>query len=220
MTLYSPYEQKVKCANCRKVSLHRQLESTHCFGYSDLDFRPAPAKRYTLFEMYQMCPHCYFVNSMLSQKYENSTFFSSVKFKEVVENLQQDDVEDKLIKFWILAKKEQFDGNYDTAARFYLIMAWWNDDCGNVEKANKYRRLAVESFQEIPVNELGVKNLAVIDALRRLGEFDKLDKYVAEFKKEINFQLMAVQFQSELACAGDKNAYTIKEVMDRIKAEV
>lgn len=50
-----------KCSVCGKTAMYPVLLSTNCWGYPDLDFRPAEMQRSTMNTWLDECPHCGYV---------------------------------------------------------------------------------------------------------------------------------------------------------------
>lgn len=204
-------EISVKCAVCKKSSEQTVMTSTNQFGSPDLDLRPAPMARSTMYLWVEKCPHCGFVASSLdSAKPVPLAWLESESYKSCDGNRFASSLATLFYQQYSLASQM---GETEEAYRAALRAAWACDDRREKGKAVLCRRLALARLDELLTKKSKDENLWVIraDILRRTGAFEQLIEEYGDkrFSKEILNQIIA--FQLRKAREKDTVCYTVSD---------
>ena len=182
-------------------------------GSMDLDTRPAPEKRDTLKYQIQFCPKCGYCWPDIAKERKrdkiDAVLKSPLNFSDTA-------------ALFARAAEIEIAGNGPSFASFmlYLKAAWTMDDLKNKRKSDEYRKLAIKQMElymerDAVARTTGDNYLAIIDALRRVGDFQKAQKaaeVAALYAKEsILPQILA--FQKKLIEAKDSGRYTVADVL-------
>lgn len=201
-----------KCAVCGTESQQLFLSSTSVFGPPDLDLRPAPMQRDTMYVWVQECPKCGYVAADITAptdikpgvlQHQSYVDCSGIRF--------QSDLARRFYRHYLLGQAK---GDAKTAFRGALWAAWECDDCGDADNAFWCRKLAVAELEKVIAGTDTPEELLVqkADLLRRAGFFARLQEEYAEitFPQERLNQIIA--FQLEKAKRRDDGRYTLADV--------
>ena len=102
--------------------------------------------------------------------------------------------------------------------------AWVMDDLKNKRKSDDYRKLAIKQMElymerDATARTTGDNYLAYIDALRRIGEFAKAQKYteIAALYATESILPKILDFQKKLIENKDTGRYTVADVLKTVK---
>jgi hypothetical protein len=180
-------------------------------GYMDLDMRPAPMERNTMFTWIQACPHCGYVNFSI-----NETPLISKEFLESEAYKTADGYDMPALAQNFYRQALMFKECKDVARTFhaYKHAAWVCDDVKS-PAAVTMRLLALEVLTTAPSGEIYAKDESHImkaELLRRTNQFDKvLALPAAQFSSVFLQQLF--DFEKALAEKHDNRCHNVGEVL-------
>ena len=211
MTTVFPIEYK--CPVCGHVHTTDVMGSTSAFRGPDLDGRPSPLARDTIYLHIKECPNCHFASYgtpdsteidrdfLESENYKNCDF---IQFKS-----------HRVMLFYRVFMISRETGNL-RAMLFNLVnCAWVCDDDGDIENAIKFRIQINDLFNEIfDFSDSENDGILIVkaDFMRRAHLFDEL---IDEFKDrtfEEPFYENMRKFQIEKAKEKDDGIYTCDDV--------
>ena len=213
MTSFS--KNDLKCFVCGNISPQFMLRSTSCFGYSDLDMRPAPLKRDTINVWVHQCPYCGYASSSIADK---TTV--TVEFLQRPEYLSCEGIQFKsqLAKMFY---QEYMIETHDAKPPFDLFntmisAAWACDDATDDKNAVICRSRCLKLIDGVIENSkdrdevIGLV-LTKADLLRRTGRFDELEKEFGGIKIPDETLKTAIDFELKLAKAKDVSCHNLGE---------
>ena len=211
MTIIRNFNQT--CAVCGETSQQPVMTSTSTLDYPDLDLRPAPMQRSTMFAWLQECPHCGYVASKLENELEVPADLLKTDAYLTCEGYDfKSDLSRRFYRHYLISKAEN---DYGSEFLSLLHCAWTCDD-NDDELAVEMRKMALQSLNKIVPKSEGEKNylqIIKVDLLRRTLQFDKV---ISEFKDVImqeKIQNDIITFQIELAMKKDSECHNVKEVV-------
>ncbi len=213
MTIIEKIEKK--CAVCGQTSLQPIMMSTSTWGYPDLDLRPAPMQRSTMFAWLQECPHCGYVASKLENELEvPANLLKTDAYLTCEGHDFKSDLSRRFYRHYLISKAEN---DYGSEFLSLLHCAWTCDD-NDDELAVEMRKMALESLDKIVPESDGERNNLLIikaDLLRRTQQFDRVIKEFKDFILENKLQNDVITFQIELAMEKDSECHTVDEVVNK-----
>lgn len=217
MTIINPEE--IKCANCGNESEHLTLTSTNQFGSPDLDLRPAPMARDTMYQWVLICPECGYASSDISEiDNEAMEIIRSDAYQQL---RNKEDVQELSLRFELCAYLNDEMGNADLAAEDYLRAAWDADDNENNVRAKEMRQKAASCFTET-INEMNPDDPDIVPTKTRLSDVfrrsEQWDKAIALADDVLSIAsdetIVAVaKFERTLASNKDGRCYKIEDAM-------
>lgn len=203
-----------KCSVCGETSMYPVLMSTNCWGYPDLDFRPAEMQRSTMNTWLDECPHCGYVarniehELNISPEILKTDEYLTCEGKDFKNNLSK-----RFYRSYLISKARN-----DYVSAFYMLLycAWKCDDSQD-ELAVEIRKLAVAMLENIDAEDDDEKNrlqLIRADLLRRSLQFERLIEEYDDFKIEDEIMYSVIRFQLERAAKKDSACYTVEDVVE------
>ena len=186
-------------------------------GSMDLDLRPAPEKRDTLKYQIQLCRKCGYCWPDIAKERKRE------KIAIVLNALL--DFDDTAALFARAAEIEIAD-NAPSFASYMLYMkaAWVMDDLKNKKKSDEYRKLAIKQMElymerDAIARTTGDNYLALIDVLRRIGDFEKAKRFlgIAELYATESVLPQILAFQKKLIENKDTGRYTTGDALKSAK---
>ncbi len=205
------------CGVCGQPVLVTVVQRLLTGGSMDLDLRPAPEKRDTLKYQIQVCKKCNYCWPDIGKERKREKI-AAVLSKPL-------NFDDTAALFARAAEIEIAD-NAPSFASFMLYMkaAWFMDDLKNKQKSDEYRKLAIHQMElymerDATARTTGDNYLAYIDALRRIGEFAKAQKYteIAALYATESILPKILDFQKKLIENKDTGRYTVADVLKTAK---
>jgi len=186
-------------------------------GSMDLDLRPAPEKRDTLKYQIQLCRKCGYCWPDIAKERKREKITKVLNAK-----LAFDDI----AALFARAAEIEIADNAPSFASFMLYMkaAWVMDDLKNKKKSDEYRKLAIKQMElymeRDPVaRTTGDNYLALIDVLRRIGDFEKAKRIlsIAELYATESVLPQILAFQKKLIENKDSERYTTADALKSAK---
>lgn len=203
-----------KCSVCGETSMYPVLMSTNCWGYPDLDFRPAEMQRSTMNTWLDECPHCGYVarniehELNISPEILKTDEYLTCEGKDFKNNLSK-----RFYRSYLISKARN-----DYVSAFYMLLyCVWKCDDSQDELAVEIRKLAVALFEKIDASNDDEKNrlqLIRADLLRRSLQFERLIEEYDDFKIEDEIMYSVIRFQLERAAKKDSACYTVEDVVE------
>ncbi|MCQ2379459.1 MAG: hypothetical protein MJ025_00845 [Victivallaceae bacterium] len=197
------------CANCGAVDTYQQLGSTNCFGWSDLDLRPAEMQRSTIGVVMHMCKECGYAWYDVSEAPKNKVMLAGI-----VSSLPRaKDLSDTYFNAGMI--RLLADDDHESAFNCFLNAAWAADDAGDAAKAVKARCKALVQVHTLLKTDGENADLMLMaaDIARRAGEFVIALEYIEKIEKcetdDIHRKLAA--FERKLAGDEDDKCHNISE---------
>ena len=199
------------CGVCNQP-VHVKTAQTKTFGPMDLDLRPAPEKRDTLKYQIQLCRKCGYCWPDISKER---------KREKISAVLNAPLAFDDIAALFARAAEIEIADNAPSFASFMLYMkaAWVMDDLKNKPKSDEYRKLAVRQMElymerDAIARTTGDNYLTLIDVLRRIGEFEKAQRFlaIAELYATESVLPQILAFQKKLIENKDTGRYTVADV--------
>ena len=215
------YKYEVLCSLCGAASNHSGLMSTSSFGSPDLDTRPPPLRRSTMYSWVQRCPACGHCARDLSEDAEESrVIVESLAYRAV---LGDEDLPELAVSFLCLSMLDEGSGDGAAATWALLHGAWACDDAELAERAVDCRNRAIAMYRGLSseggvlAEQAGVGKAVVVDLLRRAGRLEEaaaeLAEGVGDGVDEIIEQVLS--FQGALVQARDLECHRIEEALRR-----
>lgn len=212
MTIIRDLDQD--CSVCGKSSPQPALFSTNSWGYPDLDFRPAPMQRDTMFSWLAECPHCGYVASQLDDELEIlEDFLKSEAYLTCDGNEFISDVARRFYRRFMIEREI---GN-DYQSFLNLQRCAWSCDDNEDPLAEKIRLLAMQYLDDVISQEpedVDSYLLIKADFLRRTSQFDKLIEEFKDTAFEDERYTQIIRFQVLKAGESDSDCYTGKDVFE------
>jgi hypothetical protein len=214
--------QLVRCGVCGTESEQTMLASTSSLGPPDLDMRPAPPARETLFAAVQRCPSCGFCAPSLEDGHEELRSF--VEGDEYRETLELEGLPELARSFLCAALVLDYVEREGEAGWAAIEAAWVCDDEGAEDGARFCRARAIDLFAEIDAAgdallEDDASEAAVrADVLRRARRFGAAADVAMEALArgvDDDFVSRVLEFEVDLAAAEDDGAHSVEEIDDR-----
>ena len=186
-------------------------------GSMDLDLRPAPEKRDTLKYQIQLCQKCGYCWPDIAKERKREKIAKVLSTKLAF---------DDLAALFARAAEIEIADNAPSFASYMLYMkaAWVMDDLKNKKKSDEYRKLAVKQMElymerDAIARTTGDNYLALIDVLRRLGDFEKAKRLlgIAELYATESVLPQILAFQKKLIENKDSERYTTADALKAAK---
>jgi len=212
------FHQKKICFVCRKESSHPIIASTNAFGSPDLDTRPPEGKRSTMHCWVEVCPHCGYAASDISEETSvPRAFLNSRVYRECDGNLFLSALAQDFFRQYLLARKE---GNLQTSFFALLHAAWACDDNNETYGAIRCRKLAITQLEQwMATPERNVDDAALLlmkaDLLRRSRDFSAVIDQFEGKAMEHPFHQQVIDFQVDRAKQEDAGCYRIDQITSR-----
>lgn len=211
------FKARVQCAVCGKDNEFYEIGSTNSFGSMDLDTRPPEMQRSTMSHWVQVCPHCGYVSSEISDEPTKGLTEDLLKEYWAEASFLTSELAQK---FYVKYKIELLKGDVKSAFFAILHAAWACDDnvlysTGDAKEAVRCRELALGklSAQWYDDKDENIKVLRA-DVLRRAGHFQELlEEYKSvAFENELLNTILA--FQKHLAKQQNTGCYTVEDAIN------
>lgn len=207
------FTKNEKCAVCGKVRKYTMIGSTNSFGYPDLDLRPAPMQRHTMFEWVHECPVCGYVSeSVEDETTVDRTFLESTEYRSCEGNAIASELGRMFYRQSMIALKE---GDRERAMYALLHCAWDSDDEHDTKTAAFCRTKAASLMPELIEKDpeyADTFRLIHADLLRRSGLFETLFELYGNTKFEDELMGKIMEFQKERALEKDTGCYRVDAV--------
>ena len=211
---------RTRCALCNRENEHTGIGSTNSFGSADLDTRPPPMMRDTMFAWVQRCSECGYCCSRLSEARPGAEeIVKEDEYRNQLSNQAYPKLANSFLCEAIIARKSN---DYAGSTWALIHAAWACDDADKSEEAANCRRQAADMLitaeshgQQVAEN--GEASAAMlVDFLRRSGQADEARKVITENRSDIEEEVIAriLDFQADLIEKGDVSCHTIAEVLD------
>ena len=183
----------------------------------DLDLRPAPEKRDTLKYQIQLCRKCGYCWPDIAKER---------KREKITTTLNAPLTFDDTAALFARAAEIEIADNAPSFASFMLYMkaAWVMDDLKNKKKSDEYRKLAIRQMElymerDAIARTTGDNYLALIDVLRRIGDFEKAKRIlsIAELYATESVLPQILAFQKKLIENKDSERYTTADALKATK---
>ncbi len=215
------YKYEVQCSLCGAASHHSGLTSSSAFGSPDLDTRPPPMQRSTMFAWVQRCPACGHCARDLSEDAEEGrAIVESTAYRAV---LADEDLPELAVSFLCLSMLDEGAGDRSAATWALLHGAWACDDAELAQRAVDCRNRAIAmvgvltSEGGVLAEQPGVGRIVLVDLLRRAGRHEEAAAELAQGAgdgvDDVIEQILS--FQAELVRAGDVGCHRIEEALGR-----
>jgi hypothetical protein len=168
----------IRCSVCGTESEQVLIASTNTFGPSDLDLRPAPDMRDTLYAQVQRCPSCgYCDNDITTDDVELARrIIAQPGYRD---QLDSSDSPELANSFLCAAMIQEANDDFASAAWAVIGAAWACDDEGATAAARRCRSKATGLIAQ--AEQLGQEFIAdawsekciLTDLLRRADKFDQ-----------------------------------------------
>jgi len=186
-------------------------------GSMDLDLRPAPEKRDTLKYQIQLCRKCGYCWPDIAKER---------KHEKIAKVLNAKLAFDDTAALFARAAEIEIADNAPSFASYMLYMkaAWVMDDLKNKKKSDEYRKLAIKQMElymerDAIARTTGDNYLALIDVLRRIGDFEKAKRIlsIAELYATESVLPQILAFQKKLIENKDSERYTTADALKSAK---
>ena len=186
-------------------------------GSMDLDLRPAPEKRDTLKYQIQLCRKCGYCWPDIAKER---------KREKIAKVLNAPLAFDDTAALFARAAEIEIADNAPSFASYMLYMkaAWVMDNLKNKKKSDEYRKLAVKQMElymerDAIARTTGDNYLALIDVLRRIGDFEKAKRLlgIAELYATESVLPQILAFQKKLIENKDSGRYTTADALKAVK---
>ncbi|CAF1037993.1 unnamed protein product [Rotaria sp. Silwood1] len=205
------------CSCCGKSSSQKEIMSYTTFGQPDLDLRPPPMKRDTMFAWIEYCSHCGYCSHNINDE-------KGVSRKEIIQSsdyqaqLSSNDYPSLANQFLCYSILLEHEKNLVEAAWQALRAAWTCDDAHNEQGAVRSRLRAAKLIDDSRSanvefsKQLGLDRCIEADALRRAGELQRAKELLQHMQGEEEEIIKTLyQFQLHLIESNDTRCYTITD---------
>ena len=214
------FETAVTCAVCGREQSVQEMGSTSSFGPMDLDTRPPPVRRHSLWLWVHECEECGFVAPELRNA--APTDARHVASREYRAELNHAGRERLASRFVCRSLLDEAAGDLVAAGWRRVHAAWASDDAGHDTEARVQRFEAIGLFERARLDGeramksvVGGDEVLLADLSRRAGAFEQAYGYcraglvlpeLPAFMKRLLF------FEQRLAVACDPDCHTVAEV--------
>lgn len=174
MTEFLPVE--VTCYVCKQASTQTPVVSYYNIGSPDLDTRPPEMQRSTLPHWVQVCPHCGYVASKVSEGTDATPqIIRSDHYRAQLTDSAYPELATRFL-CWALVQEQQ--GNPIGAGWSSVHAAWASDDAGDAAAAARCRRRALQLFARGRKTRRRISQQRyaeyplLTDLWRRVGDFE------------------------------------------------
>ncbi|MBR5623856.1 DUF2225 domain-containing protein [bacterium] len=207
------FDQENTCAVCGATSSYTCIGSTNSFGAPDLDLRPPPMQRDTMFAWIQACPACGYVADNVSDQTKVTKEWLQSKSYQTCDGIAfRSELAVNFYRRHLICLEE---GNPENAFYAVLYAAWSCDDTGDDENARICRKLAASmAVKLIEGGEVNKENLLLIraDLMRRAGMFDELIEQYSSVSFQNELLSKILNFQIAKAKKKDTACYNVQSV--------
>jgi hypothetical protein len=217
MTTFAPFD--VVCTLCGRVTEQYRITSTSIFGPPDLDLRPGPLKRSTMYMWLQQCRHCRYVSPDLSQPEQGAAeIVTSREYHRVGMGW---DPQARAVPFLRRSILDEAFGDPLAAGEHALWAAWACDDARDRDVAAEMRLRSAGLFRhalttrQLHLHDQMTLKIRLVDIHRRAGQWGEavaLADEVLSIPELEAFQRSVVAFGRAAADRGDRARYTIGDV--------
>ena len=209
------------CAMCGETNEFQMMASSSQSGYNDLDMRPGPVRRFSMWLWIKRCPNCGYCTHDLEIVTDEEAAREILESEAYIAQLNNKNYPELANSFLCHSMFQVANGEYCAAAGSCQTAAWvCDDEEGFEDQAVECRLRSIELYEtafdedEPDINAETVTCI-MVDMLRRVGKFDEardlceetLDGYISE--KIIQGLL---EFELELIDAEDIDAHTLGEI--------
>ena len=205
--------EEYTCSVCGHTHEYVVIGSTNCFGYSDLDFRPAEMQRSTMAHWLQECPECGYVSKNVSASTEiTREFLEQEDYRTCEGNRFESGLAQRFYRRYMICREEG-----DVSGEFHSLLhaAWACDDRGETGSARVCREKALQYtdalIRQDPEHEEAIR-LIRMDILRRNGQFEELKEEYADTVFQDEDYEKTRTYQLKLAARKDDGQHTFGEV--------
>jgi len=212
-------EKSVRCAVCGSLGKCYILTSSFTFGSADLDTRPPPLLRSTMFIFVQQCQTCgYCAQDLSAERQGVRAVVASTCYKE-----QLSDPRFPKEANWFLCAGiiDEQCGDLAGAAWARIHAAWVCDDSGECPQAELCRSKAAETIikarergQSISAQD-GADVAILVDLLRRSNQFDKAQAVIESRLNGIQDDIVrkVMEYQTRLVQERDASTHLLSEAL-------
>jgi len=206
------------CCLCETDNECSIIKSTDTEGSPDLDLRPAPVERESMYAWFQECQSCHYVSVNLTQESQDAK--SIVESNEYQSLIADSNIPPIARRFVLCSMLNRHDR--EIAGTALLRAAWDCDDREESELATSYRSQSADKLKQLQPFEDDQERVTIgvilVDVLRRAGRFEeamKLANQLLKFKsvKRSGVMLAVVKFQLSLCEAGSLECRKVEEAI-------
>lgn len=207
------FPTKYKCPVCGHVHETNVMGSTNAFGAPDLDGRPSPMARDTIYLHIKQCPHCLFASFGIPESTEITRDFVESENYRNCDGIQfKSSRAEPFYRVFMISREL---GNPRKILFDLFNCAWVCDDDSDRENAIKFRIQINDLFNELYDFSDGNKQgtlLIKADFMRRAHLFDELIDELEDKTFEEPFYENLRKFQIEKAKEKDDAIYTCDDI--------
>jgi pentatricopeptide repeat protein len=216
-------DQDMTCAICGETNQFPVMASTSSSGYSDLDTRPAPVQRYSMWLWIRRCPNCGYCSSDIESAPDVDVVKEIIESDDYVAQLNNENYPELANSFLCQSIIEEELGESNSAAGSALYAAWvCDDEEGFGDQAVECRLKAIGLFEQTIENDSEnivpeTVNCILIDLLRRVGEFDRARELCNQMLEDgVSEKIIEgiLKYQLGLIDAEDTSAHSMGEIPD------
>ena len=210
-------EETRTCAVCGHESTQHVRMSTSVFGSCDLDFRPPPLARSTMWSLYEKCPECGYVASTIEAELDDPAFLESDTYKKLASSPLRPLSTEMTRDFYRKHLIEKHNGEMEKAFVSLLAAAWCCDDARDKKTARALRKMCLEILVDLERNaESTEPSHAVLmaDLMRRSHMFDDVVEMFdgMDLGDEMLTNLLA--FEVDLSRTRNDKCHTVADAED------
>jgi pentatricopeptide repeat protein len=216
-------DQDMTCAICGETNEFPVMASTSSSGYSDLDTRPAPVQRYSMWLWIRRCPNCGYCSSDIESAPDVDAVKEIIESDDYVAQLNNENYPELANTFLCSSFINEELADYQGAAGSALYAAWvCDDEEGFGNQAVECRLKAIGLFEQTIENDSEnivpeTVNCILIDLLRRVGEFDRARELCNQMLEDgVSEKIIEgiLKYQLGLIDAEDTGAHSMGEIPD------
>ena len=215
------FEYKTTCAVCSTGKRFRAISSTNSMGSPDLDTRPPPMQRSTIWAWVQRCDSCGYCASNLDHAPDEARdVIHGQAYRQQLNNPDYPELANSFLCKYLI----EFESGLYAHATWSLVHASWAcDDAGSSEQASECRRkaakmlrLAEKKDQKVTGHDHKWAEIPLlVDLLRRADEIQEARKAIPgeieEIKGDIIYSIL--KFQHDLLEKKDTTCHTIGDAV-------
>jgi hypothetical protein len=216
-------DSDMTCAICGETNEFPVMASTSSSGYGDLDMRPGPVQRYSMWLWIRRCPNCGYCSCDIESASDVDAVKEIIESEDYIAQLNNENYPELANSFLCSSIINERFEEFPSSAGSALYAAWaCDDEEGFGDQAVECRLKAVDLYgQAIEKDSENIVpetvNCILVDLLRRVGEFDRALELCQEALDEgVSAKIVegVLTFQLELIDAEDIDAHSLGEIPD------
>lgn len=213
------FEAAVTCAVCGREQRVQEMGSTSSFGPMDLDTRPPPVRRHSLWLWVHECEECGFVAPELRNSAPtDARHVASKAYRAELNHLERERLASRFVCRSLL---DEAAGDMVSAGWRRVHAAWASDDAGHDVEACVQRFEAIGLFERARLagaramkSVAGGDEVLLADLSRRAGAFEQAYRYCQAGLTLPNlppFMKRLLLFERRIAVECDTACHTVAE---------